>query len=82
VHEFGLCEAIVDTARLRAQGRPVRRLLVRVGDDLLADVESMRMIFALLSEGTELEGARLDLVAGPGDRMGLVSLDFTDRPSV
>jgi hydrogenase nickel incorporation protein HypA/HybF len=65
MHEFGLCEAVVDAVRNRAGGRQVRRLRVQMGVLLRADEESMDLAFAAMSAGTELEGAQLDIVSLP-----------------
>ncbi len=65
MHEFGLCEAIIDKARSRAGGRAVARVTVRVGTRLRAEQASMTMAFEMLSYGTELAGASLDLIQVP-----------------
>lgn len=65
MHEFGLCEAIIDKARSRADGRAVARVTVRVGTRLRAEDESMTMAFDMLTDGTELAGAALDLIQIP-----------------
>jgi hydrogenase nickel incorporation protein HypA/HybF len=62
VHEFGPCTGIVEAARSRAGGRPVRRVRVRVGARHRFDPEVMRHTFALVAEGTELADAQLDIV--------------------
>lgn len=65
MHEFGLCEAIIDKTRSRADGRAVSRVTVRVGTRLRAEEDSMTMAFAMLTDGTELAGAALDLIQVP-----------------
>lgn len=65
MHEFGLCEAIVQTARARADGRSVARVTVRVGSLLRAADDSMEMAFTMISSGTELDGAALEIVEVP-----------------
>jgi hydrogenase nickel incorporation protein HypA/HybF len=71
-----MCEAIVEAARRRAQGRPVRRLRVQVGEDLAADADAMQMAFTLVGEGTELEDAELELVPVRGSTLVLESLEY------
>lgn len=65
MHEYGLCEGILDTVRRRAAGRPVRRVLVRIGVKHAASPEPMALAFAVVAAGTEAADARLELVAVP-----------------
>jgi hydrogenase nickel incorporation protein HypA/HybF len=65
MHEFGLAEGVLDTVRRRAGGRPVRRVRVRAGVRHGVDEESMAMAFRFVAEGTEADGAALDLVTVP-----------------
>jgi hydrogenase nickel incorporation protein HypA/HybF len=69
VHEFGLAESVVDTVRRRAAGRPVRRVRLRAGVRHAIDDACMAQAFAIVAEGTEAEGATLDLVTVPA-RLG------------
>jgi hydrogenase nickel incorporation protein HypA/HybF len=69
MHEFGLAEGIVDAVRRRAVGRPVRRVRLRAGVRHAIDGASMAQAFQLLAQGTEAEGATLDLVTVPA-RLG------------
>lgn len=66
MHEFGLCEAIVSSVRGRAQGRSVIRVRVRISELLRAEFDSMEQAFEMVTVGTELAGAQLELVAVPG----------------
>ncbi|MFV2173939.1 hydrogenase maturation nickel metallochaperone HypA [Actinomadura sp. LOL_016] len=61
---MGMCDAIVDAARRRAKGRPVSGVKVRVGGHPV-DPEVIDQGFRLAAEGTEIEGARIDLVMEP-----------------
>ncbi|MBA9001631.1 hydrogenase nickel incorporation protein HypA/HybF [Actinomadura cellulosilytica] len=64
MHEMGLCEAIVDAVLLRAEGRRVRAVRVRVaGHPVVREVVDQG--FALAAAGTVAEGAELDLVVEP-----------------
>jgi len=65
MHEFGLCEGVLDTVRRRAAGRPVRRVRLRIGVRHAAEAASMEQAFQLLAEGTEASGATLVLVTIP-----------------
>lgn len=62
MHEIGLAEDLAAAARRRAAGRPVARVRVHVGTQHRVDQPSMDQAFALVTQGTELEGADLDLV--------------------
>jgi hydrogenase nickel incorporation protein HypA/HybF len=65
VHEFGLAEGVLDTVRRRAGGRPVLRVRLRAGVRHRVDEPSMAQAFQLVAQGTEAEGATLDLVTVP-----------------
>jgi len=69
LHEFGLAEGVVDAVRRRAGGRPVRLVRLRAGVRHAIDPSSMAQAFAALTQGTEAEGATLDLVTVPA-RLG------------
>lgn len=62
MHEIGICQELVHAALRRSAGRPVTRVRVRVGALHRVDGPSMEQAFELLTEGTELAGADLDLV--------------------
>lgn len=64
MHEMGMCDAIVDAARRRAKGRPVSGVKVRVGGHPV-DPDVIDQNFRLAAEGTELEGADIELVMEP-----------------
>jgi hydrogenase nickel incorporation protein HypA/HybF len=65
MHEFGLAQGVLDAVLRRAAGRPVRRVRLRAGVRHGLDQASLAQAFGLLAEGTEAEGAALDLVAVP-----------------
>ncbi|WP_173165493.1 hydrogenase maturation nickel metallochaperone HypA/HybF [Phytohabitans suffuscus] len=66
MHEFAITQSVVDAACERAAGRRVRSVRVRVGALTAVVPEAMRFCFDLVSEGTSLEGARLDIDQRPG----------------
>jgi Zn finger protein HypA/HybF involved in hydrogenase expression len=61
VHEFGLCESILDAVERRAAGRPVTRVSIRCGVFNRVDGPSMRQAFALVADGSVAADAALDL---------------------
>jgi hydrogenase nickel incorporation protein HypA/HybF len=65
MHEYGLCEGIVDAVRRRADGRPVAWVRIRAGARQGVDVESMNQAFHHVAAGTEAADASVDLVAVP-----------------
>jgi hydrogenase nickel incorporation protein HypA/HybF len=65
VHEIGLCEGVLHSVLKRAAGRPVDRVRVRVGVRHRVVPESMTQGFSLVAQGTEADGAELELVEVP-----------------
>ena len=65
MHELALADAIVDVAARHANGRRVRRVTVAVGALRQVVAGALAFAFALLSEGTPLEGAALDVRTVP-----------------
>ena len=65
MHEFGLCESILDAVEQRAGGRPVTRVTVRCGVLNRVDGPTMQQVFTLVAEGSVAEAAALDLVVVP-----------------
>ena len=67
MHEYGLCEGIVDAVRKRSAGRPVAWVRVRAGARQGVDTESMNQAFHHVAAGTEAADATVDLVSVPVD---------------
>jgi hydrogenase nickel incorporation protein HypA/HybF len=65
VHEFGLCEGVLEAVRTRAAGRPVSAIRVRCGVRHAVDAESMAQAFSFVAVGTEADGATVDVVTVP-----------------
>jgi hydrogenase nickel incorporation protein HypA/HybF len=65
MHEFGLCEGVLDAVRSRAGGRPVRGIRVRCGVRHAVDPETMAQAFTFIAAGTEAEGAEVEVVTVP-----------------
>lgn len=62
MHEYGLCESILDAVERRADGRRVQRVRVRVGTLHRVVPPAMDQAFALAAEGTVADGANVELV--------------------
>jgi hydrogenase nickel incorporation protein HypA/HybF len=65
VHEFGLCEGVLEAVRSRAAGRPVSGIRVRCGVRHAVDPESMAQAFGFVAAGTEADGAAVEVVTVP-----------------
>jgi hydrogenase nickel incorporation protein HypA/HybF len=65
VHEFGLCEGVLEAVRTRAGGRPVSGIRVRCGVRHAVDPATMAQAFGFVATGTEAEGATVEVVTVP-----------------
>ncbi len=65
MHEYGLCEGVLDAVRQRAGGRKVAGIRVRFGVRHAVDQESLTQAFSFVAEGTEAAGAAVELVTVP-----------------
>jgi hydrogenase nickel incorporation protein HypA/HybF len=65
VHEFGLCEGIVDAVLTRAAGRQVTGVRVRIGALHRVAGPSLDQAFEMLAAGTVAEHAAVDMVVVP-----------------
>ncbi|MGH7687045.1 MAG: hydrogenase maturation nickel metallochaperone HypA [Candidatus Dormibacteria bacterium] len=83
---MGLAQAIASVVEDVAGHRAVERVSVRVGSAQAMTVDSLAFNFTLLTEGTPLASAVLDVtpVAGDGVRVDEIVLDGGDviRPAV
>ena len=65
MHEFGLSEGVLAAVRQRASGRQVAAIKVRFGVRHHVDQESLAHAFGVVAEGTEADGAAVELVTVP-----------------
>jgi len=65
MHEFGLCEGILDAVLARAVGRPVTRVRVQIGALHRVDAGALDQAFEMVAAGTVAENAAVDLVVMP-----------------
>jgi hydrogenase nickel incorporation protein HypA/HybF len=65
MHEFGLCEGVLDAVRTRAAGRPVAGIRVRCGVRHAVDPEALAQAFGMIAAGTEAAEATVDVVTVP-----------------
>jgi hydrogenase nickel incorporation protein HypA/HybF len=66
MHELSITQSVVDAVGARAAGRPVHSVRVQVGMLTAVVPHAMQFCFELVTEGTELQGARLDIDELPG----------------
>jgi hydrogenase nickel incorporation protein HypA/HybF len=65
MHEYGLCEGVLETVRQRADGRQVAGIRVRFGVRHAVAEESLAQAFSFVAAGTEAAGAVVELVTVP-----------------
>jgi hydrogenase nickel incorporation protein HypA/HybF len=65
VHEFGLCEGVLEVVQTRAAGRRVAGIRVRCGVRHAVDPDAMAQAFGLVAAGTEADGAAVEVVTVP-----------------
>jgi hydrogenase nickel incorporation protein HypA/HybF len=66
MHELAITEEVVALARERARGARVRRLVLEIGKLTAVLPDAVRACFDVCAEGTELEGAVLEIVETDG----------------
>lgn len=66
MHELSIAQSVVDAVCERAAGRRVCSVRVEVGSLCAVVPDSMQFCFELVTEGTVMEGARLDIDQPPG----------------
>ena len=65
MHEYGLCEGVLETVLLRAAGRPVAGIRLRCGVRHAVDPPSMAQAFSMLAAGTAAADAAVAVVTVP-----------------
>lgn len=69
MHEFSLCEGIIDTVttQARQQGfNRVRRVWLEIGELANVELEALRFAFEIVRQGTTAAEAELDIITVPG----------------
>lgn len=66
MHELGIAQNIVEIVANHAQGAPVVRVAIEIGQLSGISAEAMQFCFQSCIQGTPLEGARLDIEEVPG----------------
>ena len=77
MHELGVATEIVDiAARYSASGIRVRRVVVEIGRASAVWPDALRFCFPLVTEGTAVEGAELEIVELAGDELRVRSVEI------
>lgn len=65
MHEFGLCQSILEAVQRRAAGRPVTEVRLRIGALHRVQEEAMSQAFAFAASGTVAQNARVAITTMP-----------------
>ncbi|MGD0555763.1 MAG: SIS domain-containing protein [Streptosporangiaceae bacterium] len=71
MHEFGLCEGVLEAVLKRAAGRRVAGIRVRCGERHVVDPPSMAQAFSMIAAGTEAADAVVEVITVPGEELTL-----------
>jgi hydrogenase nickel incorporation protein HypA/HybF len=85
MHEYGVCEGVLDAVRARAGGRKVAAIRVRFGVWHAVDATALADAFESVAAGTEAADAAIELVTVPAQiacRACGSSADSTDLLAV
>lgn len=66
MHELSITENIVAIAQEAAQGRPVKKVTLEIGELTAVMPEAIRFCFDVCSQGTLLAGSELEIREIPG----------------
>lgn len=66
MHELGITQNIVAIAAEYANGQPVKRVTLEVGQLTAVMPDAIRFCFDVCCQGTVLDGARLDIIEKSG----------------
>lgn len=66
MHELSICRSVVGIVREKANGRKVTGVRLTVGQLSGIELDALRFCFPLVTEGTELHGANLEIDEVPG----------------
>jgi hydrogenase nickel incorporation protein HypA/HybF len=78
IRELSLAQAIVDVATRHARGRTVTAIELRVGHERRVAPAGLDFAFSLLTEGTALDGAELEIEHVAGGELAVDALRLHD----
>lgn len=76
MHELGITRNLVAIVSDAAQGRRVRKVWLEIGQQSALLPDAVRFCFDVVSRGTVLEGAALEIVALPGDVLNIKAMEI------
>ncbi|MHB8235748.1 MAG: hydrogenase maturation nickel metallochaperone HypA [Solirubrobacteraceae bacterium] len=79
LQELSIAQSLADVAASHAEGRAVRTVEVSVGRLREIDAELLRLAFQLVTGGTALDGAQLQIRRPAGDELLIDALEL-ERP--
>ena len=78
MHEMAYAEGILDVALEVAEGHPVKRVQVRLGEQHAVVPDSLQFCFSLAAQDTLAADARLEIVSLPGDTFLVDAVELDD----
>jgi hydrogenase nickel incorporation protein HypA/HybF len=72
MHELGIAHEIVEMVSARTSGSRVTRVVVRVGKLAAVMPDALRFSFDVVADGTNVEGASLEIEETPGEDLAIV----------
>jgi len=61
VHEYGITQSIIETAERYADGKPVNKIVLVIGESSDVVGECIRLYFDIIAENTICEGAAVEI---------------------
>lgn len=78
MHELSITHNIVAAVAERAGNRTVKSVLLQIGEKAGIDRQAIEFCFELCTQGTVLEGARLDVEPAGGTELLIRSMEVVD----
>ena len=79
MHELGICEDVLDAVLMRANGRTVRKVRLRIGTEQHVSADLLDQAFPLVAAGTEAADATVEVQVVDGDELTLESIALARR---
>jgi hydrogenase nickel incorporation protein HypA/HybF len=76
VHELGITRNLVAIVNDAAKGRRVNKVWLEIGERSALLPDAVLFCFDVVSKGTALEGAVLEIVALPGDGLNIKAMEI------
>jgi hydrogenase nickel incorporation protein HypA/HybF len=76
MRELSIAQSVADMATRRAAGRQVRKVEMSVGRLREVDPANLHLAFGLVTQGTALDGARLEIDVLAGEELQIEALEL------